>query len=234
MNEGMHKRLYRSRKDRVVGGVCGGLGGYLTVDPVIVRVVWLATVLLGGTGVLAYLIAWILIPESPEEVVDPGKKTRNMDGAKVVGVVLIVVALIWIGGRFGIDHMFILPWGWIAPITLVALGIALLIRPAAHHAAEEGHTEKTAISDQTETPEPEAADTSSEESDKSKEERPRQLRRSAKDRVLFGVCGGIAKHMNVDSTLVRLIFALATIFSAGLVIIIYLFLGLVLSEEESI
>lgn len=232
MSEGMQKRLYRSRKDKVIGGVCGGLGGYLEVDPVIIRVVWLATVLLGGTGVLAYLIAWILIPETPVETSDPGKKARSVDGAKVVGIVLIVVALIWISGRFGIDHMFILPWGWIAPIALVALGIALLIRPAAHHAADEG--QGAPVEEAATEPEAGKAETPPPDAERIDEERPRQLRRSAKDRVLFGVCGGIAKHMHVDSTLVRLIFALATIFSAGLVIIVYLFLGLVLSEEESI
>jgi len=227
MNEGIRKRLYRSRKDRVIGGVCGGLGGYLSVDPVIVRIIWLATVLLGGTGVLAYLIAWILIPESPEEIADSDRKTRSMDGAKVIGIVLIVAALIWLSGRFGINHMLILPWGWIGPIALVALGIALLIRPAAIHAADEGQTEKP------EAEVDEGAEAPADEAETGGEQPRRPLRRSAKDRVLFGVCGGIAKHMNVDSTLVRLIFALATIFSAGLVIVVYLFLGLVLAEEET-
>ena len=57
------KKLYRSKKKRVIAGVCGGLGEYLGVDPVIIRVVWIALALAYGAGILAYIIAWILIPE---------------------------------------------------------------------------------------------------------------------------------------------------------------------------
>lgn len=58
------KRLYRSAKNKVLGGVCGGIGEYLNVDPTIVRIIW---VLFGlsGFGVLAYLIAWLIMPEGP-------------------------------------------------------------------------------------------------------------------------------------------------------------------------
>jgi len=59
------KRLYRSKNDRVLGGVCGGLGSFLGLDPVIIRVLWAVSFFLGGVGLLAYLIAWIIIPEEP-------------------------------------------------------------------------------------------------------------------------------------------------------------------------
>jgi phage shock protein PspC (stress-responsive transcriptional regulator) len=59
------KRLYRSRKTRVLGGVCGGLGDYLKIDPVLLRVLWAVTIIFGGIGLLAYLIAWLVIPEEP-------------------------------------------------------------------------------------------------------------------------------------------------------------------------
>lgn len=57
------KRLFRSRKDRILGGVCGGLGNYLNVDPVLVRVVWALLFFAAGVGLLAYILAWIIIPE---------------------------------------------------------------------------------------------------------------------------------------------------------------------------
>lgn len=60
------KRLYRSGKDRILGGVCGGIAEYLDVDPVIIRLLWLASILVFGTGLLLYLIAWIIIPRNPE------------------------------------------------------------------------------------------------------------------------------------------------------------------------
>ena len=58
------KRLYRSRKDKVIGGVCGGIAAYLHVDPVVVRLTWaIVTLISMGLGILAYLIAWAIIPE---------------------------------------------------------------------------------------------------------------------------------------------------------------------------
>jgi phage shock protein C len=58
------KRLYRSKTERVLGGVCGGLGEHLDVDPTVIRLVWVVIALLSlGTGLLIYLIAWIIVPE---------------------------------------------------------------------------------------------------------------------------------------------------------------------------
>jgi phage shock protein C len=59
------KRLFRSKTDRVLGGVCAGLGNYFTIDPVLVRVLWVISFFVGGVGFLAYLIAWIIVPEEP-------------------------------------------------------------------------------------------------------------------------------------------------------------------------
>lgn len=59
------KRLYRSRSDKMIGGVCGGIAQYLNLDPSLIRVI---TVLLAfgfGSGLLAYLIAFLIIPEEP-------------------------------------------------------------------------------------------------------------------------------------------------------------------------
>lgn len=62
-NQSDQKRLLRSKTNRVLGGVCGGLGNYFNVDPVVVRVAWVIFSLAAGSGVLAYLIAWVIIPE---------------------------------------------------------------------------------------------------------------------------------------------------------------------------
>ncbi len=58
------KKLYRSRNNRMIFGVCGGLGEYFDIDPTLVRLVWLLFAF-WGAGILAYLIAWIIIPEEP-------------------------------------------------------------------------------------------------------------------------------------------------------------------------
>ena len=60
----MMKKLYRSKDNRMIFGVCGGLGEYFEIDPTLVRLAWLLFAL-WGAGILAYLIAWIIIPEEP-------------------------------------------------------------------------------------------------------------------------------------------------------------------------
>ena len=61
------KRLYRSGKDRVLGGVCGGIAEYLEVDPVVIRLLWVVFTLVSmGAGVLIYLIAWVIVPRNPD------------------------------------------------------------------------------------------------------------------------------------------------------------------------
>ncbi len=57
------KRLYRSKKSKILGGVCGGLAEYFNVDPVVIRLLWVVLTLVYGVGILAYIIAWIIIPE---------------------------------------------------------------------------------------------------------------------------------------------------------------------------
>jgi phage shock protein PspC (stress-responsive transcriptional regulator) len=61
----MEKRLYRSRTEKMLGGVCGGLAQYLNVDVTLVRALWVIISLLAGTGLLAYIILWVIIPLEP-------------------------------------------------------------------------------------------------------------------------------------------------------------------------
>ena len=60
------KRLYRSASDRMLVGVCGGIGEYLNVDSTIIRLLWAILVFWGGIGILAYLVAAVIIPGQPD------------------------------------------------------------------------------------------------------------------------------------------------------------------------
>ena len=60
------KRLYRSRHDKKISGVCGGIADYFNIDPVIVRLLWVVVTLFWGVGIIAYIIAALIIPEEPE------------------------------------------------------------------------------------------------------------------------------------------------------------------------
>ncbi|MCP4580290.1 MAG: PspC domain-containing protein [candidate division Zixibacteria bacterium] len=61
----MEKKLYRSIENRKIAGICGGLGEYFDIDPVIVRIAWVVFLLAGGAGIPGYILAWIIIPEKP-------------------------------------------------------------------------------------------------------------------------------------------------------------------------
>ena len=60
------KQLYKSNTDRKIAGVCGGIAEYFNIDPTLVRLLWVLFILLGGSGVLAYIICAFVIPEAPE------------------------------------------------------------------------------------------------------------------------------------------------------------------------
>lgn len=62
----MEKKLYLSDTNRKIGGVCGGVGEYFDVDSTLIRLLWVIFSLMGGTGLLAYIIAWAIIPQKPK------------------------------------------------------------------------------------------------------------------------------------------------------------------------
>lgn len=60
------KRLYRSGKDKIIAGVCGGIAEYFSIDPIIIRILLILSIFLWGFGILFYLITWIIIPRNPK------------------------------------------------------------------------------------------------------------------------------------------------------------------------
>lgn len=63
--ENQTKRLYRNTNNKIIAGVCSGVGDYFNIDPVIIRLLWVILTIFGGAGLLVYIIAWIIIPEKP-------------------------------------------------------------------------------------------------------------------------------------------------------------------------
>ena len=66
----MEKKLYRSRTDKKICGVCGGLAKYLNMDPTIVRLLVVLLTLFVGGGLIAYIICALIMPEEPENIVE--------------------------------------------------------------------------------------------------------------------------------------------------------------------
>jgi phage shock protein PspC (stress-responsive transcriptional regulator) len=114
-------QMRRSRDDRYIAGVCGGLARYLNIDPIIVRVIMAALVVVGGVGIVVYIATWLLAPEEGsdrsmlESHLPRNDKIRMLGW--IVAAVLVVGALVGSGPWFG--------WGWIGPLPL--LGIAVLV-----------------------------------------------------------------------------------------------------------
>jgi phage shock protein PspC (stress-responsive transcriptional regulator) len=147
----MEKKLYRSRENKVISGVCGGIAEYFDVDATLIRLLWAVTVLLGGTGIIAYILCIIIIPEAPlkkteEEVVtldDDGdvivesggeetamdkNENKNKNGGYVVGLMFIAIGLMFIARRIfwwlNIDFAWDLFW----PALLVLFGMYLIVK----------------------------------------------------------------------------------------------------------
>ena len=83
----MTKKLYRSKKNRKIAGVCGGIAEYFDIDPIIIRLITLILVLSAGGGLIAYIIAWIVVPEEPEDAqlvpLNKFKSCRSLSDAAV-------------------------------------------------------------------------------------------------------------------------------------------------------
>lgn len=63
----MEKRLYKINRGKMVDGVCGGIAEYFGLDPTLVRLAWIIFSAMGGSGILAYILAAVVIPREPEE-----------------------------------------------------------------------------------------------------------------------------------------------------------------------
>ena len=115
------RRLRRSRDERVVAGVCGGVARHLGVDPVLVRIVLVATVVFGGFGVVAYVAAWLMVPEegSDKPLLGGARSRQTVQLAIVLGFALVAVGVVGVWADTG--------WvvgGW--PMVLLLFGAAVV------------------------------------------------------------------------------------------------------------
>jgi phage shock protein C len=139
----MGKKLYKSRRSKMIGGVAGGLGDYFDIDPVIIRVLFILTAFAWGVSVIAYILLWIVLPENPDEienyydfVMDPNKETSadsfaDIDDSKqkkdrrvIAGAFLIIL-----GAVILLDKLTDwLSFSYIWPLILVAIGGFLIYK----------------------------------------------------------------------------------------------------------
>ncbi len=200
------KRIYRSQEDRIIAGVCGGFAEYLGIDPTLVRLVWIFFTIFGGLGILAYIFSIILISEKDGSKAKEIKVDDDHDEKLVLwGVVIIIVGiLLFFRHRPMVGMMWHAVSGnWfniLFAIALIGVGIYILIN---RRDGEDKPFNKLRIAG---------------------------LHLSETDKKIAGVCGGIAESVNIDSTIIRLIWVLGSLLSAGIGIVLYIICMLVFSK----
>lgn len=147
-----HPTLHRSRQDHLLFGVCGGLGEYFAIDPVLVRLLFVLSTLAGGSGILAYIILAIVLPEEGAAAIRGRVALRtNLEqlqasatelgadlsapsagghswtrGQELAGFVLMALGLLFLAGNFGWLGWF--NWALFWPVVLILIGVAILTR----------------------------------------------------------------------------------------------------------
>ena len=143
----MAKRLYRSRKQKVISGVCGGIGEYIKIDPVLVRLGFVALAFMGdtGLGLVLYFAAMFIIPQEPagsytEEPVTPEVILRESSRSRqTLAIILIALGTGLILYRFGLPYFRFFTWQWpfadvsLWPLALIVLGVFMLFRNSEKH-----------------------------------------------------------------------------------------------------
>jgi len=126
------KKWYRSRKDRMIAGVCGGLAELLGIDSTLIRFIWGITVFFGGFGIFAYILAMIVIPEAPEGESliqnEVPHRITNVEWGVIFGLFIILFGLLLLLGN--IFDWRIWNWGWriTLPLILIGFGVYLIVR----------------------------------------------------------------------------------------------------------
>lgn len=133
------KKLYRSKTNRVIAGVAGGLGEYFSIDPVIFRVLFVALAFAGGSGLLLYIIGMLVIPEASgattaqsEVVIDKEGKVQNtaqgwlQDRRNLIGLLIVVVGIIALLNQVAPLHWF--RWDFFWPIVIIIVGAYLIMK----------------------------------------------------------------------------------------------------------
>jgi|SRR3989304_4150264 len=142
-------KLYRSEKDRIVGGVCAGLGEFFQIDSSVIRLIFVLITIFGGGGLLLYLILWLIVPskgsaseitkeninKNADEMKAKAKEfaedfkinTKGMNSRQLFGVVILVFGILLLLGNLNIFNFNFL-WKFFPAAIIIILGIVILKR----------------------------------------------------------------------------------------------------------
>jgi phage shock protein C len=235
------KHLYRSSKNKTLAGVCGGIAEYFGIDPTIVRLIWIALTLLGGSGILLYIIAYFVMPKNPDFSAPAAPVSKSdFTAGKVIGVFLMFIGVLLLLNNldfFSFHSFWLESWEFVLPALFVFAGIALLLKPRHPEPSMTEPTQSEPPKAEPEQPEPLMADRAASEEGTHEQANPsstpeqRLLRRSFSNKKIFGICGGLGKYFDMDPTIVRLVYVVFTFLSAGTGFLLYILMYFIIPEE---
>lgn len=195
------KKVYRSKANRVIGGVCGGIAEYFNIDPLIVRIGWVFISLFAGAGIIAYIAALIIMPDNPNQSSNSSNKPKTSgDGAKLWGSVLIIIGGILLLKQTGVlSHFYFWSFPWQAFLALLLIGFGIYIIFYRKTNIEESNGSQQNIGEKT-----------------------TNYYRINEGKMIAGVCTGLSSYFDVDVTLIRLLWVFGTLTSGGLGILAYI------------
>jgi phage shock protein PspC (stress-responsive transcriptional regulator) len=143
---GAIRRLRRRTTDRVIGGVAGGLGDYLNVDPLLIRIAFVGLMIFGGAGLVLYVVAWLLIPREGSDESTVEGLLRRLGRRSIVWLAVVIFALVVVG-TYPIREGF---GFWIDPayfwaLAVIVLGVLVLRREGPPRAAAEASVLATVV-----------------------------------------------------------------------------------------
>lgn len=218
-NAELQKRLYKSRHDKMIDGVCGGLAEYFGMSSSLIRVLFVFFGFFGGTGIIAYITAMILVPSNPDHA--PSQVLSDEDAYKIQdrknvnysmfwGIVLIILGGVlfldeldvfefrWFWHRFG--------WDFVFPVALIAVGLFLIMSRSKLKTFENKIREAGSSS---------------------------EFKRNSHNKKIWGVCSGIAAYSNVDVSIIRILWVVITCVTFPIGIIAYVLIAILTPDESN-
>lgn len=213
------KRLYKSRHDKIIDGVCAGVAEYFGLNVALVRILWTVSIFFGGAGIVAYITAMVLVPANPAHLSSASltpeehakiNTTKNFNHGLFWGSILILIGLIiflddidifefrWFWRHF--------MWDWFLPGVFIIGGIILIARG----------TRKTSIGTETKS----YTDFSN-------------FKRSSTQKKIFGICSGLSNRLQIDVSIIRILWVIITFITPLVGVVIYLLIAFLTPDENN-
>jgi len=199
-------KLERSYTNFILTGVCAGLSKYLNIDPALIRLVGILSLLLGEWSIIVYSAASIFIPLeiAPQKIsMDDQSKIRTNNIKTVISGVTITMGVYYgmiLFGLYDYNSFSLLPEFIVISLSIVVIGFQIItqITSSIYHTNEL----------------------------------PRTFFKTRNNKIFLGVCGGSSKYFGIDATIARFLFVIISIITLGIGIIIYFLFGLTTSFED--